>query len=79
MRGEFRRELGRSEAGWALATDPGVVAVGAAERARPPLPFSNWALNSAALALICVGRGGVGEMACGILNCGGKNWVGKGH
>jgi hypothetical protein len=52
-----------------------MVTGGIAELARLSLPFSNLAFNSAALALICVGRGAVGAMACSMLNCMGENWV----
>lgn len=53
--GELRTELELSAAP-CLATGTRMVTGGIAELARLSLPFSDLALNSAALALICVGR-----------------------
>jgi hypothetical protein len=61
--GELRTELELSAA-LCLATGTSMVTGGIAELARLSLPFSNLAFNSAAVALICVGRGAVGAMAC---------------
>jgi hypothetical protein len=60
--GELRNELGLPGALGCFAPSPGALTGGVADAARPSLPLSNWAFNSAALALICVSRGGVGAV-----------------